>query len=110
MRNSSAAFGPVKPAKKFGHYWRRQRRAGERTESGFDRDVAEKDVNRGLRAMTTQTTDGLAPRDGIPPSASSSRSSSTETVSVCESLRRTVRVRNPLGLHQRAADRFVRAA
>jgi phosphocarrier protein HPr len=60
--------------------------------------------------MTTQTTDGLAPRDGMPPSTSSPQSSLIAASSTCESLRRIVRVRNPLGLHQRAADRFVRAA
>jgi phosphocarrier protein HPr len=60
--------------------------------------------------MTTQTTDGLAPRDGIPSSAGSPQSGSLATSNACESIRRIVRVRNPLGLHTRAADRFVRAA
>ncbi|HEV3386311.1 MAG TPA: HPr family phosphocarrier protein [Gemmata sp.] len=60
--------------------------------------------------MTTQTTEGLAPRDGIPPSGGSTQSSPIATASAGEPLRRIVRVRNPLGLHQRAADRFARAA
>jgi phosphocarrier protein HPr len=60
--------------------------------------------------MTTRTTDGLLPRDGLPPSNGSPQSNSPAPAAVRESLRRVVRVRNPLGLHPRAADRFVRAS
>ncbi len=61
--------------------------------------------------MTTRTTgDGLVPRDSIPPSTSSPSPSSSATSTAREPLRRIVRVRNPLGLHLRAADRFAREA
>jgi phosphotransferase system HPr (HPr) family protein len=60
--------------------------------------------------MTTRTTDGLAPWDGIPPSTSSPQSSSPAESITSERFRRIVRIQNPLGLHFRAADRFARAA
>jgi phosphocarrier protein HPr len=60
--------------------------------------------------MTTRTTDGLVPRDGVPSSAGSPQSNSPATATMREALRRIVRVRNPFGLHPRAADRFVRTA
>jgi len=60
--------------------------------------------------MTTRTTDGLIPRDGLPPSTSSPQSSSPAEYATSERFRRTVRVQNPLGLHFRAADRFARVA
>jgi phosphotransferase system HPr (HPr) family protein len=61
--------------------------------------------------MSTRTTgDGLVPRDTLPPSTSSAQCDSHSANSGRESLRRVVRVVNPLGLHHRAADRFARAA
>jgi phosphocarrier protein HPr len=61
--------------------------------------------------MTSRTTgDGLAPRDNVPSSSNSPMSNASSGPAVLEPLRRTVRVRNPYGLHQRAADRFARAA
>jgi phosphocarrier protein HPr len=65
--------------------------------ASFDQDLT----------MTSRTTgEGLVPWDGVPPSGNSVVPAS----SVCEPLRKTVRIRNPYGLHQRAADRFARAA
>lgn len=60
--------------------------------------------------MTTRTTDGLVPRDGVPSPSGSPLSSSQPAHAVRRALRRVVRIQNPLGLHQRAADRFAREA
>jgi phosphocarrier protein HPr len=60
--------------------------------------------------MTTGTTDGLVPWDGVPSSTSTPQPSLQSNQAGRGPFRRTVRVRNPLGLHQRAADRFARAA
>lgn len=65
---------------------------------------------RGLGTMNIRTTDGLMPRDSFPPSPNSPQTDPPMIVAARPSLRRSVRVSNPLGLHQRAADRFARAA
>jgi phosphotransferase system HPr (HPr) family protein len=60
--------------------------------------------------MNIRTTDGLMPRDSLPPSPGSPPSEPAASTAARQAVRRTVRVLNPLGLHQRAADRFCRAA
>src|SRR5580698_699290 len=60
--------------------------------------------------MTTRTTEGLVPRDGVPSSTSSPQSNTHTAMATRGPLRRVVRIQNPLGLHFRAADRFARAA
>lgn len=65
---------------------------------------------RGMGIMNIRTTDGLMPRDSFPPSPGTPPSEPAAPAVARQPLRRTVRVLNPLGLHQRAADRFSRAA